>query len=392
MPLRLAVDNQDGTACIGKVANGGTLLTLTWSDGAVSRFNAVWLRHNAQDSQTVQLSTGQKHIDIEQLDPATQIVDAHLNANNQVEVTFAPDGHHSIFDPTWLFASKYDYNGGPVRDEVALRPWGSELGDNLPSFEWPEVANDAAAKDRWYRAVVELGFAILHQVPAEKRYVEKVVASFGKIKESRLGKTFDVKCVPDPSNLAFTAKGLSLHTDNPYRNPVPGLQLLHCLQNSFAGGESVVADGFKAADLLREENSSHYDLLSSTDVQFRYKTNDAWFEDAAPLIALDRQGRPKQIRYNNRSMLGPIAPVDIVENWYDALRHFAEILRRSELNVTFKMDTGDLFIVDNHRVLHARTAFCASEPRLLEGAYAELDWMESRYRLASSRRSKVATK
>ncbi|MEZ5593155.1 MAG: hypothetical protein R3F53_21585 [Gammaproteobacteria bacterium] len=31
---------------------------------------------------------------------------------------------------------------------------------------------------------------------------------------------------------------------NPYRDPTPGLQLLHCLANDAEGGDSVVVDGF----------------------------------------------------------------------------------------------------------------------------------------------------
>ena len=45
--------------------------------------------------------------------------------------------------------------------------------------------------------------------------------------------------------------GLQAHTDNPYRDPVPTLQIFYCLENSVEGGENMVVDGFRAADGAR---------------------------------------------------------------------------------------------------------------------------------------------
>ena len=56
------------------------------------------------------------------------------------------------------------------------------------------------------------------------------------------------------SNLAYTSLGLSPHTDNPYRDPVPTIQILYCLENSVNGGDSIVIDGFYDAQLLQKQN------------------------------------------------------------------------------------------------------------------------------------------
>ena len=42
---------------------------------------------------------------------------------------------------------------------------------------------------------------------------------------------------------------LTPHTDNPYRDPVPTVQLLHCLRNAVEGGDA----GLWLAVLRREE-------------------------------------------------------------------------------------------------------------------------------------------
>ena len=77
----------------------------------------------------------------------------------------------------------------------------------------------------------------------------------------------------NPSNLAFTGLALQAHTDNPYRDPVPTLQLLYCLESSAAGGENMLVDGFKAITRLREENEEYFDLLSNYSARFEYKNN-----------------------------------------------------------------------------------------------------------------------
>jgi hypothetical protein len=48
---------------------------------------------------------------------------------------------------------------------------------------------------------------------------------------------FDVRVKPHPNNLAFTGLTITPHTDNAYRDPVPTVQLLHCLSKAAEGGE-----------------------------------------------------------------------------------------------------------------------------------------------------------
>ena len=50
------------------------------------------------------------------------------------------------------------------------------------------------------------------------------------------------------------------HTDNPYRDPVPTVQLLHCLAAA-DGGDSGLVDGFAAAGLLRGEDPAAFGVL-----------------------------------------------------------------------------------------------------------------------------------
>ena len=74
--------------------------------------------------------------------------------------------------------------------------------------------------------------------PVESGALFKVAALFGYIRETNYGRHFEVRTEVNPSNLAYTGLGLQAHTDNPYRDPVPTLQILYCLENSARGGET----------------------------------------------------------------------------------------------------------------------------------------------------------
>ena len=62
------------------------------------------------------------------------------------------------------------------------------------------------------------------------------------MRETNYGRNFEVRTEVNPSNLAYTGLGLQAHTDNPYRDPVPTIQVLYCLESSAAGGDNMVVD------------------------------------------------------------------------------------------------------------------------------------------------------
>ncbi|HEX4688569.1 MAG TPA: TauD/TfdA family dioxygenase, partial [Nocardioides sp.] len=227
------------------------------------------------------------------------------------------------------------------------------------------------------RAVQSLGFAVLHGTPVDDQTVLRVAETFGHVRSTNYGDLFDVRVEADPSNLAFTGLAISPHTDNPYRDPVPTLQLLHCLSNAAVGGDSGLVDGFAAAAALREQEPSAFEVLTRTRVRYRFDSADAHLAAVAPIIGLDAAGSIREIRFNNRSMrVMPLGP-DEAAGFYAAYRSFAELLLEPAAQLSFRMTPGDCLVFDNTRVLHARTAFEAVGGRHLQGTYADLDGLLS---------------
>jgi gamma-butyrobetaine dioxygenase len=299
-------------------------------------------------------------------------------------VTFGPDGHQAIFTRSWLAghaAAEVD-----PRSEDAKRLWSArDFPGGPPVTTWQVYASIDAVRLRCLRDLLSMGYLVLTGVPAEPGAVTAVVGSFGYIRETNYGRLFDVVVEPSAANLAFTSLPIGPHTDNPYRDPVPTVQLLHCLANCADGGESGLLDGFRAAAQLRAEEPVAFDLLTSTPVTFRYADARTELQATRPMIGLNSAGLIREVRYNSRSMepvrprsgTSPAEAADQMRDFYAAYRAFAAILLRPALTLRFMLRPGDCVVFDNTRILHSRTGFSAAGHRHLQGCYADIDAVES---------------
>ncbi len=97
-----------------------------------------------------------------------------------------------------------------------------------------------------------------------------------------------------------------------------------------------------------------------------------------PMISLSPDGELIGIYFNNRS-IGPITdvPYSRMLDYYKAYRKFSNIIDDPKMAIKFKLKPGECFIVDNTRVLHARTAYYGSGNRWLQGCYADKDGLLS---------------
>jgi gamma-butyrobetaine dioxygenase len=353
------------------------------ADGFVLRFPAVWLRDNCPCATCLDPDTGQKLNDITEL-PNGLTVSATEDTAESVVVTYAPDGHTSVFSRAWLAA--HALGGGQGGDGYRRTEDDKELwrpadldpaAGRLPEGSWPSYLAEPAARARALDAVLRWGFVLLHDVPAEPGLVLEVAASFGFVRETNYGRLFDVRVEPRPDNLAFTSRRILPHTDNPYRDPVPTVQLLHCLRAADDGGDTGLVDGFEAARELRAADRETFALIASTPVPFGYKDKSTELRASQPLIQLSPHGRIRGVRFNNRSA-GPLRlPYDEVTAFYAAYRKWAELLAGPERQLNLRLAPGDCLIFDNTRILHARTAFSVTGGRHLQGCYADLDGLAS---------------
>src|SRR5215469_11695133 len=364
-----------------------------WEPG---EFPASWLRANCQCAACLDPGSGQRLASITDVNAGVRVADVIQDPHDgAVRVSFEPDGHQGVFARSSLAAA---FRPAPdSRTEDAKRLWrAADFAAEVPQGRWERYLRDAEHRAACLTSLLTGGFVLLREVPASPGTVLAVARSMGFVRETNYGQLFDVRTTVDPANLAYSPLAISPHTDNPYRDPVPTVQLLHCLASAAQGGDSGLVDGFTAASELRAEDPAAFAVLARTPVTFRYADATAELRATKPIIGLDPRGRISQVRWNTRSMqplaLGAtegIAAAAKADSFYRACRAFAQILARSELMVTFRLEPGDCVIFDNTRILHARTAFAAAPGvrgpeapagavghRHLQGCYTDLDGVE----------------
>ena len=351
-------------------------LVIDWADGHHSVFHYVWLRDNCRCAQC-RHSNGQRLLDTAAIPAGIAPTRLSQTPNQTIEIEWTTDGHRSLYDPAWLRAHCYSAASRAER-RPAPTLWGAEIAGHLPRADYAAVASQESALRDWLAAIERHGFALLHGVPTRPGMVLEVVKLFGYVRETNYGPLFDVKSVVNPNNLAYTGLALGAHTDNPYRDPTPTLQLLHCLSSSTDGGDNTLVDGFQVAERLRASDPAKFALLAYNPIRFQFQDEDAELSAEFPLISLDPRGAIAAIHYNSRSPAPFELDEDLVEPFYAAYRTFVGLLGSAELQIRFKLAPGDLFIVDNQRVLHGRIGFSAAGQRHLQGCYSDRDGLRSR--------------
>ncbi|MDZ7826936.1 MAG: TauD/TfdA family dioxygenase [Gammaproteobacteria bacterium] len=134
----------------------------------------------------------------------------------------------------------------------------------------------------------------------DRERILEVGRHFGHVKETNFGRYFEVYSRPTGNDLAYRSVALGPHTDNPYRSPVPGIQLLHCLVNETSGGLSTLADSLKVLERLRSEYPDGYELLKTTPVRFRFVDAGTELVTHRTMIRTDDAGEPTGVHYSPR--------------------------------------------------------------------------------------------
>jgi gamma-butyrobetaine dioxygenase len=342
------------------------VLGILFADGRELELHALQLRDSCPCPDCRHIGTGQRLLETSAIPLDLTLESARPDTDGSGVVVEWSDGHVARFAVSLLAPA----------EEPARTLWDGTLAGSLPEAAYHDVLARRELLAQWLAAIDELGFAVLRGVPVEPGAVCEVAELFGHVRVTNYGRWFDVRTVADPLNLADTNLGLGLHTDNPYRDPVPGVQLLHCHVASGGGGETVLVDGFHAVEQLRARSPGALALLAETEVAFRYESPDAVLVSRQPVVELGTRGVPRALRVNNRSKRLPAIPLDRVRDWYAAYAELVAVLTDPRNQLELLLGPGDLICFDNERVLHARRAF-AGEERLLQGCYADRDGLRS---------------
>lgn len=389
LPLTPDYDVWPVEAQLHEVSFKPRLLTVSWSDGRESRYHSIWLRENAADETTVNPATRERILDLSTLTSWPEITGAEIDEAGALCVDFAPEGRRLRFHPGWLRAHDYDNADDPEAPLVPVTTWQRDSEDGPDTLDATGLLDtEAGSKEEEailapaLTSILGKGLVRLRNLPIEPGSLEAIAQRIGPVRPTNFGLLFNVKAKPNPDSNAYTSIALPPHVDLPTREYQPGMQMLHCLENSVKGGEAVMLDGFAVAEALRERHPDTFTTLTQVRWCFANtaKTTDyVWY---SPMIRLDERGELLEVRIAD-FLRGPLQTrFEDVEPAYEALMVLQKMLHDPAFAIRFTYQPGDLVIFDNRRLLHARDAFeGTSGHRWLQGCYMERDEIRSRYRM-----------
>lgn len=333
-------------------------IVISWSDGSRSRFHSLWLRDNCPSDGDKEKAF--RTFSVVDLDPDLYVVDAERDDNGDLAVEFS-SGHESAFDFDWLRAHSHEAHDRRGKPRVVSH---FRAGHEFERFELP-TAGSAEHCDL-LEAVAEWGVAIVTDVPGDESGTEALAGLLGRVRETDFGRLFDIVTEPEVWTLSQSGLALDPHTDDPYRYTPSGASILHCVEASSIGGDSMLVDGFGIAADLQDDEPAMFDLLSETSVPFvRHRTEsvdqgeDVHLLAHSPVISVDRDYEISGIRFHERSLSPLDVAPDVMGDYYRALIRFAKDVNDPSRTVMFRLQPGEAIVYDNQRVLHGRTAFSA---------------------------------
>ena len=355
---------------------------ITFTDGKnkAVRLHPLWIRERITSEDVFDPISHQRKYETASFPSDLTIKDITLADNDNWNISFS-DGYKSQLDFKLIereLGWRHDSEAPPLPQS-----WTTSL-TTRPQADWTELDNPEKLKTM-LEGFLRYGFCIMQNTPTDRNILLKLAGRFGYVRDTHWGKIFNVEMKPKATDLAYTSLALPSHTDNPYREPIPGIQFLHCLVNDVSGGLSTLVDGIAVTERLAEEMPDHAKLLETVNVRYRYEGPSAILENWGPMIERAHNGYVYRIRLSSRLDYVPALDTDILEKFYAARRRLHELSNDNEFQIRFPFQKGTLLMMDNYRLLHGRTAFNGTQGhRHLQGCYIDHDGATSLYRMLAN--------
>ena len=405
---------------IERIETGERWLNLYWADGHRSRFHHRWLRDNCFCSKCGETWTGRRYVMLTDFDPDVHPLSSELDPEGNLAITWSGDSHRSVFEAAWLRRHCYSTE---ERNRRRHRPilWDHTLIEKLPEVEYADVCAGELSLLHLYELVRDYGIAVVHGVPTGVDDALSLAETgvegsrslgelFGVLGDSGYGEILNLSNQVDYGGgdvdeadeetgtygvTLPTAAPVPPHNDEPHRYAHPGIKFLHCVEPDSEGdGYSVMVDGFRVAEDLREKSPEHFELLSTVPQTYYDIISDDQaagagygrpvdFRGGGRAICLDVDGAVVGFRYHTRRTAPLDLPEALIEPMYGANYELGSRLNDPVYQLRFRLETGDAVVFDNHRVLHAREGF--SGRRHLRLFHVEREEFHSRLRLLGRR-------
>ncbi len=345
--------------------------------GGEAYFNYHWLRD--ADPSTIDPATRERIFDIADIPGGPRARAARVE-NDALVVEWSTEAHASRVPLQAL----RDFLVAGRRPDPAVLPrrlWRADAHAGFARFRQGDIEDSDAVRLEFARALVVDGIALVTGMEDSDAGLTRLAHQLGDVTPTADGCYFDVRLEIAPTNLAFTARALELHTDLPSEEAAPGVQFLHCRANSVSGGRSTFVDGAAVAEALRDEDPEAFALLAAHEIPF-FRRHDGWdYRAHQRVIELDRDGGVSGLTVSQHLQDDIDLPQVLLDDYYPALCRLLLLLREERFVARFRLEAGTCAVFDNHRVVHGREAFEAtSGARHLRGCYVDRGALRSTFR------------
>jgi gamma-butyrobetaine dioxygenase len=373
---------------VAKLSDKRRQLTLQFDNGSFGEFASVWLREACRCDQCRD-PEGMFRLDaLNDLDADLALFTAEITDQSKTLRMVWPDGHVSELSTKWLLRQSAPDSSFP--NPSSQRLWYSNFQPAAASID--ELADDAAHLD-WLSHLWSDGVAVVTGVPTTRDALNTFASRIGHIRASNYGVEWEIVASADPQDPVHSTAGLRVHTDLPYRQVPPGVQLNLCAVADATGGESTMVDGFAVAKELEDRYPRAFAALTQVPVPNGYRTDDHDLRWSAPPLTLDHDGNPLLLRFAP-DLVGQVrADPTTTREAHRAYGLFGELTADARFEVSFRLKPGELLAMHNHRVLHGRKPFdLSSGGRQLLGCYLDVDDLHSTMRVLRHRISSAGAR
>lgn len=338
-------------------------ISIEFSDQTIAEFSLFWLRDHSTDTTSLNPNTLQRDFETFAVQTSPLLVQQKIAENGEVlTIHWQSDDLVSDFDAEFLYRIAFT----PVED-VTYQLWGNELQNQVIDFDYREISEPDADFLPVIDAIEKHGIVTFSNLPTDMQATKNLLEKVGYIRKTVFGGLWNFSNNQAHSDSAYTSVGIGLHTDGTYTLDPPGLQLLHCLAFDGEGGFNQFVDGFKIAQIIKDEDPDAYQTLTQIKVPAHYIEPGIQLRAKHEVVREDSNGHFEQICFNNFDRSPFKLSADEQAAFYHAYGKFQTLVNNPELQIQFQLVPGKAVWFDNWRTLHARTAFTGF--RHLAGGY-----------------------
>jgi alpha-ketoglutarate-dependent taurine dioxygenase len=381
-------------------------LTITWQDGAKSKFPNIWLRGSVRDPKYFDVNCLFYNQDpyIGFINRESPIVRVESDKGRE-DILVEWEDHTSSFNASWLRAQDFGNN-----KELCKKPditlWNTDL--TLPTYQYSEKAEKF---ETWFGDMRRYGLAVFQGVPPDEEGLMGILRSIGQ-EAQRTHPTNVLSIAPDEKkegnydNQVYTTEPHPLHVDTAYYGTPMRLSCLLCSYYTapVADTYNYFVDNLKVIEELRREEPAAYKLLSTVPLRLARRRLTVPEEcdpadyylyhydnvEKKPVISFDEREKHNMLYLSNKQAGIDLSSADdpsTMKKYYEAYELLQTKLDDPANHQRLIMKQGTAVIFNNGRVSHGRDVIHDSTVRGMLLAFCSEAMWNSRWRILNGKKS-----